>query len=543
MSTPFEENKEIITEEEESFENSTIFSAPTEKNDKVKGPGLWKKALLAFLVLAILAGGIWAIVALVAELKPEEAETETVTEHFLLSRYVTEKESIVGEETVVTETMNYDLVSKVQVADSELTLNMYAKREGSANTVWLEDSIPEEYTSTASVGAIARSALGIKYIRIISEEIEEGVNYGFDKPTYTVNITPNEGEAFTLTVGKQSPDKSGYYVTLSDEKKVYLVKNSYVTDLEVADKMELTKAMRVAAFSSTEGSAEYYYQGVLSGFDYLYFTNSTLDKTYKFETVNGEGDYRYNTYLITEPVVRMANDIGIVPIVEMFSNGIDGQRLYSFTKTDEDLKKFGLNEPDVYAEMKAGKQKRTIIAKRQEDGSFAVVASDMDVIIKASAASITVANLNQKSIYSEFIFIETLGEVETITVQSGIVKHSFGIEAKPDEEKEGQYEITGVRINGAEATSPLEFQSYYQFLLGIKVLSYEQTDLSGKSPVATITIKKNDGKTIVIDYYEAKNGRYQAVVNGNQQGLISSSNFKNIVKYAENVAAGKGYNS
>ncbi len=549
MNAPFEENKEIeAVEEEENFEGSTVFSAPEEKRDKIKKPGLWKKVLLGFGVLIILAGVIFGIITLI-DIINEQETVPTVEEFYLLPRFEIEKESTTYEgEIVVTKAIDYELISKVQVVSEKITLNMRAENEeNAAASTWYEDSMPEEYTSTASVGMVAKSAVDMKYTRIIAEEIKEGVDYGFDKPTYTITVTPKneESEAFIITVGKQSADKSGYYVTISDDKRVYFVTNKYVTKLEVLDIMELAKAMRVPAFNSAEGSAEYYYAGTLSKFDYLYFKNANLDQTYKFVTVSGEAGYEFNAYRIVEPVERLANDTGIASIIELFSNGIDAQGLYSFTKNEEDLKKFGLDEPDLYANLKAGTQERTIIAKLQEDGNYALVVSDMDVIIKTSASSLTSATFKQKNLYSVFFFIENLRGVDEFVIESGLVKHTFGIDTAPSEDDPEQLDIVGVRINGGASTGPEEFKSYYQYVLGLTAVSYASSDIEGKSPAAVITLKKvsDAEKDVVIEYYEVENGRYQVVVNGSQQGLIGSSSFKNIVKYAENVAAGKAYNS
>lgn len=546
MSTPFEENKDIeLVEDEENFEGSTVFSAPEEKHDKIRKPGLWKKVLLGFGILVILAGAIFGIITLI-DIMNEEETAPTVEEIFLLPRFQIEKTTTTYEgQEQITQVIDYERVSKVQIKTEKLTLNMTSEKGDEATvSTWYEDSMPKEYTSTASVGMVAKSALDMKYTRIIAEEIKEGVDYGFKKPTYSVTVTPKEGEAFVITVGKQSADQSGYYVTVSDDKKVYFVTNKYVSRLEVSDIMELSKAMRVPAFSSTEGSAEYYFQGTLSKFDYLYFKNNNIDKTFKFETTSGEAGYEYNTYKIVEPVKRLANDTGIVPIVELFSSGIDAQGLYSFTKSEEDLKKFGLDNPDLYAELKAGKQERTVIAKLQDDGSYALVTSDMDVILNVRASSLSPVNLKQKNLYSVFFFIENLRTVEEFVIESGVTKHTFGIVTKPSEENPDQPDIAGIKINGAAATAPEEFQSYYQYVLGITAVSYAESDLSGKSPAATITLKKTgDAKDVVIEYYEVENGRYQVVVDGSQQGLIGSSSFKNIVKYANNVAAGNAYNS
>ncbi len=543
MSTPFEDKREEALAEEDSFENSTIFSAPEEKHDKVEKPKLWRKILLGAGVLVALAAAIVAIVMLVAEIAKDDDTEQAVIEWYMLSDYVTLNDTTGTDGTVTkTETFNFDAFKEVELKSEKLDLQFYVKENEEANRIWLEKSIAQEYSSETTVEGIVEAALGLKYTRVISETVEEDALYGFDKPAYTIVITPNEGEAFTVTVGKQSPDQSGYYVTVSNGTKVYLVRNKHITDLELDDKMELTKALTVEAFSETEGSAEYYSSGVLAKFDYIYFKNSNLDETYKFITVDRSGDYSYNTYKIEEPIERAGNDVEIVSIVELFSNGIESTGLYSVTKTEQDIKKFGLDDPDMQVSIKAGKQEREIKAKLQADGNYALVASDMDVILKVSSASLSPVTLTKKDIYSQFIFIETLAGLSQFTIETDGNKTVFGIRT---EKNENDAEVvSGITVNGGEEMAPEEFQSYYQFLLGINVINYDQTDLTGKTPAAKITLTRKDGTvSYVIEYYEAQNGRYQAVVNGNQMGLIGSSNFKNIVKYANNVAEGKLYNS
>lgn len=543
MSTPFEDKREEALEEEDSFEDSTIFSAPEEKHDKVEKPKLWRKILLGAGVLVALAAAIVAIVMLVAQIADDDDTEQAVIEWYMLSDYVTLSDTTGTDGTVTkTEMFNFDAFKKVELKSEKLDLEFYVKEDEEANRTWLEKSIAQEYTSETTVEGIVEAALGLKYTRVISETVEDNPLYGFDKPAYTIVITPNEGEAFTVTVGKQSPDQSGYYVTISNGTKVYLVRNKHITDLELDDKMELTKALTVEAFSQTEGSAEYYGSGVLAKFDYIYFKNPNLDATYKFITVERSGNYSYNTYKIVEPIERAGNDVEIVSIVELFSNGIESTGLYSVTKTEQDIKKFGLDDPDMQVSIKAGKQEREIKAKLQADGNYALVASDMDVILKVSSASLSPITLTQKDIYSQFIFIETLAELSQVTIESDGNKTVFGINTEKNENDAD--EVTGITVNGGEEMASEEFMSYYQFLLGINAINYDQTDLTGKTPAAKITLTRKDGTvSYVIEYYEAQNGRYQAVVNGNQMGLIGSSNFKNIVKYANNVAEGRLYNS
>ena len=76
MSNSFEDNKEL---ELENQETSTIFSAPSHQDEKVKKSGLLKKILACFLVLAVIAGSAVAIKLIVPEKEKEEEGVEEIT--------------------------------------------------------------------------------------------------------------------------------------------------------------------------------------------------------------------------------------------------------------------------------------------------------------------------------------------------------------------------------------------------------------------------------------------------------------------------------
>ncbi|MBO7217170.1 MAG: DUF4340 domain-containing protein, partial [Clostridia bacterium] len=237
MSEAFEDKREEA--EEESFEGSTIFSAPEEKHDKVEKPKLLKKIIIGAVSLVVLAGVITGIALLVEKMTTDTDTNTDPEEWYVLSEFVTEKDG--------KETFNYDAVSKIDLAGPKTNLEIYSKlgTEENSSTKWLEKSIAEEYTSETAVETIAEALLGLKYSKVISEEVKDGVDYGFDKPTYTAVVTPYEKDSFTITVGKQSADSSGYYVTVSNGKKVYFVRNSYVEKLLCEKKLDLAKSLTV----------------------------------------------------------------------------------------------------------------------------------------------------------------------------------------------------------------------------------------------------------------------------------------------------------
>lgn len=532
MSDHSEERKDILEENEEDL-GSTIFSAPEEKKDKVEKPKLLKKALSIFLVVAILAGITTGIFLLVPELVGDEQAGAQVNE---------------------TEIMNSDLAnySAVVVKNQKETLDFYVVESKSEATssdsepkvlrLWIERSVDPNLVDTSTTSSYVKSALGLKYAKIIADEYTDSSLYGFDSPSYTVNATKLEGETVTLTVGKQSPDKSGYYVTSSTDGKVYLVKASYLASLDKT-RLDLAKAVTIPAFTEAEGSAEYYTSGNFAKFDYMHFANANTTSTYTINCADETNTaYKFNAYYISSPIKRGANDDMVSQIVSLFSTDISADGVYSYTKTSADFAAFGLDKPDLFVSVKAGSQQRELKAKRQSDGYYALISNDIDVIMKVSSGTLAAANFAESDLYSPFLFIAMLAEVEDFIIEYGDTKHTFAIVTEYDEENK-QDEITGVKINGGAAVKPESFQDYYTFLIGMTAVSYEDAKLVDKEPKATITMTQKDGSTpVVVRYYAAQDNRYLVEVNGMEMGLIGSANFKNIMKYADNVAAGREYN-
>jgi len=80
------------------------------------------------------------------------------------------------------------------------------------------------------------SSLTSRIARIIVARKLEGENldlseFGLADPTHTVYITTTE-QVYALQIGDKTPQGSGYYVQLQDEKDVYIVYTSIIEELK-----------------------------------------------------------------------------------------------------------------------------------------------------------------------------------------------------------------------------------------------------------------------------------------------------------------------
>ena len=76
--------------------------------------------------------------------------------------------------------------------------------------------------------------------------------YGLKEPTLQVDITDNDGNKKTLTIGDESVAGEGRYVYIDDEvKKIYMIASTFTSDFETTKKELKAEVKATASPSST----------------------------------------------------------------------------------------------------------------------------------------------------------------------------------------------------------------------------------------------------------------------------------------------------
>ena len=517
---------------EQAEELSTIFSDPTVKHDKVKKPQFLKKILLGVVAVAVVAA-ITITLVLTVPVLTDDNEAENDEEIRM---------------------MNEDLfsgVNKVVLTRKDATIefcthqveNQNSSGETEAKTQWRLANIDTSLTNQSVIDNSVKSYMEQTYSRVISENKNDGNDYGFDNPYYKVDFYKEGIEEIylSLIIGNKSPELSGRYATTSLDNKVYYLRDYGFSHYE---KTELSFAAVESVDAITADSSvnnDYFSSGTLVSCDKLVLSGKNLGGTYTVGVKEVDNITVFNSYHITSPVSRSANDENIANIVALFSEGISADACYSFTTTDYDMKKFGLDNPDFSATIYVGDTTRTFSASLQGDGSYAVYCPDNKTIMKVAASALEPATYTKKELFNSFLFIESITAANKLTLSSNGESLSFDISTEYDEESKSDV-LSAVHLGKKELTLK-NFQNYYSFVLGITAASYDTVDTSSLTPETVLTVYHKDGsQPTTVKYFKVSSGRYQVETNGTPMGLISSSNHSYIVKYAKNVAENKTYN-
>lgn len=509
-------------------EESTIFSAPAAHTEKVKKPARVKNILLSALALVMVAAITVTVFILVPEMEGEKAPEE-LTEIRLMDEKLFDK---VTEAELTNENGNV----KFYMDEVEVTVSDEVGYENK----WLLSEVDKDLTALDEIEATMNSFKGLVYTKVISEDKNDGKDYGFAEPVYKLDFKGEDG--FSLIIGARTPDRMGRYATTTKLDGVYYVDEMALIDF---DKTELDFAIKESINPITEEDVSnplYINNGALVGCDKLVIYNKNLGMEYTIEANTVDNVKTFSAFQITSPERRAAGDDGVSALINLFSGGFSPQGCYSFTTSDYDMKRFGLDNPDFYVTIYVDNVVKTIKASKQADGNYAVITSDTKTIIKVDAATMAPAAFTKKELCNTFLFMEGVITLDKITFASGGETLTFNLETSENEEKDK--EVLEKAIFDGKELDVDNFKSFYQFLISMTPVSYEAANISGRSPDTVITLYHKDGSApSYIKYYSAGAGRYVVENNGLVMGMISSSNHAYIMKYAKNTAADMPFNS
>ncbi len=539
----FEKDKNIPEFEsrvyEVSDEESTIFSAPEAHRDKVKKGVKLKKIITAAVALVLVAAiAVTVAVTIPPLLEDGEGGDEEINPRMMDEALFEGVDRVtLKREDAVVEYKTIDVEKETEDDDGN-TVTKKVKE-------WALKEVDPSLTDYTNIDYTVNSYMEQHYTKKVSDNKNDGNNYGFDKPIYQVDFYKEGSEDIHLSlyIGGENPAKTGRYATTSKDDAVYYIagiSEFYHYQKNITDFVE---PELIPAISKEEDySDEHYSKGQLIMCDKIVVGGNVLGDTYTIQSQDADNVTTFTSYVITSPTKRPANDDNVGNIVALFSYGIQATGCYSYTVTDEDIKKFGLDKPDFEVTVYVDNIKRSFKATKQADGNYAVFYEGNKTIMSVPESSITPATYDRSDLFNALLFIENITNAQSVTVQSGDNKVVFDIETEHDEENDTD-SLEKVSCNGKELQKS-NFQNYYQYLVGIKAQSYEEQDTKGMTPDTVLTLTHKGGKSgTTVKYFKITNARYQVEVNGVKMGLISSSEHTRIMKYALNVAEDKEYNA
>lgn len=500
-----------VTETEESTTNifdeeSTVFSAPPEhkkRNPKepfvifgiVVASGM-KNIIAAILAVAILVGGTLAVIKFIPEMTGDEAPASPFEDITVIETDSTSFTSV----TVENPNGSFKFVNQ------EVSVG-----NGQSSNYWTIEGVEHSKLNESAVSNVISSAADLVATSKVDKELDE---CGFGSPTAKVTVTSKEDDPYTFVIGAASLDSMGYYLNVEGEEQVYLTRTEEFSAfefslLDISD----TSPIPATVFSSdTTENKEV--DGSYAYFDSLTFSGKRFPETVTIQTNSGKTDTdALVPYIVTTPEKRFAKADSLSSPIALFSSTSAISGNYALDITDETLKLFGLDDPDVVVTLTVNGEPKTFKFSLVDQTHCAIIYDGATMIRKGIITDFEFLSYDAEDFYFPNLFMNSINDITGLVLDAGDNKVEFGISY---EEDAGENKIYHITANGKDISAK-NFQNYYKDFVNIECSDFKVENVTG-TPNGTITFKYYEGDDQVVAFYKVNETEYQYSIAGTHLG-------------------------
>ncbi len=505
-----------VTEEGEYsiFNDPSHYNEEAKKEKKSSRHPMLAKIIAAALCLALLGGATLAAVKLI----PKISENEETAANYVLNITASDVTAV-----------------KINNKDSVLSLSSKIVEQDNSSTVfWSVEGVDESLTNSQTIAGTVAALAQTKATQTLS--FEEGTDYGFDNPEISAEFTLPNGTKTVVFGDTLTSDLGVYCKVLEDNENVYVVSIDSVFEFQCVP----TDFGKTDGFSGIEITSEnnscFSSDNEIISFDYVTVSGTALDSPVRVEMQQDDTIGGYFAFKLTKPSVRIGDNTTVQALIDSFKDGISATGVYSYDSSAEMLKKYGLDNPFITAQMSmAGKTYTVSFSKADEGGSCAMLVDNSPVIYKTATSSIPYYSLATTDYYSEFIILETLSSLNKFTVTAGDEVYAFDLSYSADED--GSNAVYKAFFGGTELDIK-SFKDYYQTLISMTPISYE-SGATGKADVEIRLSHTADVGDTVLTFTQFSSQRYEVRLNGISMGLVTKTTLDSFVESTKKVSSGQ----
>ncbi len=515
----FDENQNINNiEPEEEF--STVFSDPLLHKtvaDGKKGNG--KKRLLnvvaGLLAVAILIGGVFAVVKLIPKMDDEGTSSTTP-------------------KITVLEMADKD-IKKVTLTNKNGTfvMNNTASKDddGEEEYSWSLNGYKDSVISQSALSNITANVLNISALREITSKT--AAECGLSNPQVNAEVLKSDDTAFSVLVGDKSPDNSGVYVKLSTQDKIYLVPGEIDKNLTFTA-LDLANTEAIAPITLGSKYSEYMADGTVVTCDKLTLTGKNFGNGLVFTQNNDEDVSNLVPFLISSPINRIANNVDYA--LAPYNSGIAVSGAYALDVSAQTLNSLGFNSPDIALTAKFDDYSYSFKFKEQADGGYAVWHTGCELILKVEDTALELFKCDTISFYSPWVCFVAIDDLNGMNVVADGKEYKFDIKVDTAEDAEEKYIIN---YNGKKLTASI-FQEFYRYCISLEASDFIIENANTKPEYElTFNYSAKGRKAMVVKFYRVSATKYQFSVDGEMLGRVNATDVTRISDYIEDVIKNK----
>ena len=505
------ENEHIETEE-----FSTIFSDPAaHRNITPKKKKLLPKILAGVLALAVLAGGTAAVIKFIPVL--DDGDTSSTVDM-----------------SVEVKNLKTDSISAVTVENSIGTTEIYGetqKEDDKESSVWKIKGLDGSLTQSSSVINVVEAVGQITADRSVTQKTAE--ECGLNSPTLKATVTPKKGEGYTVLIGSKSPDNTGYYLQIADKSEIYLVDDNIYSALDF-QLLDFATTEAISGFKNVNAQLDAYFaNGQIAKFDRLTLKGNGFGDGLEIIANTDSVISEYYGYIIKQPK-RIAKNFE-APL-GLYQNGITVAGAYAFDTSTANIKKFGLDNPDLEMTMYAKDKSLTYKFALQNDGNYAVISDDSKLIHMVYADSLTgVVQTKTTDFYSEVVFITSIDKLKDFKVTAEDKTYNFAVETKSTEDEDGNTQKTYTVTLDGKKIDTSNFQSFYEKCVSIDYTDFT-ADKTNEAPKLIFDVTLNNGGKTKLEFSSVSATKFNCKIDGVELGKVTATQVNGIIDSVKELA-------
>lgn len=458
-----------------------------------------------------------------------------------------EKKESEGSETsddsTVVVTMDKESISKIHftVPENDMTL---VSQDGT----WLYEADKNLPVNQTRVKEMVNAFSSITANRTISEGINDLSEFGLSEPTAIISASQTDGTTTTVKIGSEVPITGGYYATINDDGKLYILPESFYTNFEytLVQMTEVESIPSITAGNITKLSVT---NKDKESFEVVYDDNSSAD-------ISGNCKYIINKPY-AKPIPADSD-----AITTLFGNYTSMSFSSCIDYNATDLSKYGLDNPtseidiSYYEEItnetentdetesddkdssdnngsdetsndtknvtRVYHELKLLIGGTDESGNYYAKLSDSNAVNLITASKVsTLTDIAAYDNTYKYINMINIDIVDSIDIEVDNTTYQLSIERSTKTEDGEEKEVAKYYINGTEVEED-DFKTLYRVIIAPKTEREipEGKKESSNVPYMKVTYHLNTNTTATIEYLPYDKNYYVVNSNGIKYFLV-----------------------
>lgn len=366
----------------------------------------------------------------------------------------------------------------------------------------------------------------------ISEDIVKSPQdlsiYGLEVPKATVKAYFDNGKEYTVYVGAAAEYSSskGYYAMLEGNSDVYVLDSS-TAELLICPKINYISL--VLSNSSSENLIEEVESAQFSG-------TATIPFSLRKEKLTYDGTNYSDSLKLNVPYDIYVNEDKAEAVLSSMFNTFAGG-VVKLGPTDEELEKYGFNNPSVSLSIKYGDDEtlQMMLGGKDGNGNYYIMNNEYDVVYLISEGNVSNwSQIKPADIMASTPVMPSIYLVKEMLISYGGETYNFKITSDPADTS-----YISIKLNG-EAVDTDNFKKFYA-----KAISYVATDTTLESVTTekeleiTYVYKDSASESETVAFYSIGARKYQVVKNGKSSFITNYNGVKDIEEALGKLLAGE----